>query len=155
MAAKHGVRALEMLHFTQAKTAQQGPGAAAAWRPCPLSYSKPKGGSQMTRSQKKAAEARRVLVHAVREARRRNLKRHYLEIEERIIPCCASCEHNRAAVCTARPVPGFEPYHRYGHTITDPEDLCIMWGASYDAFCKAFSRARPNSPPPPCQNQTP
>ena len=77
----------------------------------------------MTMSQKKAAEARRVLVHAVREARRRNITRNYLEIEERIIPCCASCEHNRAAVCTARPVPGFETNHRHGHTITDPEDL--------------------------------
>lgn len=104
----------------------------------------------MTMSQKKAAEARRVLVHAVREARRRNITRNYLEIEERIIPCCASCEHNRAAVCTARPVPGFETNHRHGHTITDPEDLCIMWGASYDAFCKAFSRARQNSPQSPC-----
>ena len=96
----------------------------------------------MTSNQEKTAEARRALVRAVRETRRKHLRQHYLEIEERIIPCCKSCEHNLDAVCIARPIPGFEPCHRYGHAITDPEDLCIMWGASYDAFSKAFSRAR-------------
>ena len=101
----------------------------------------------MTKSQ--AAE-RRALVWRVRSMRAQHLRAHSLEVEARVIPCCASCEFNSAGRCTAAPAPGFETFHRYGHTITDPDDLCILWGASYDAFSRAFSFARGQvSPHPP------
>ena len=87
------------------------------------------------------AKERRALVWEVRARRARYLRSHYLEIETRIIPCCASCENNKARRCAAVPPPGAVISHRYGHVITDPDDLCLLWGASYEAFCKAFSFA--------------
>ena len=96
------------------------------------------------------AAERRALVWRVRSMRAQHLKAHYLEVEARVIPRCASCEFNHAGRCTAAPAPGVETFHRYGHTITDPDDLCILWGASYDAFSRAFSftHGRPSPPPP-------
>ena len=99
----------------------------------------------MTNSQ--AAE-RRALVRRVRSMRAQHLRAHYLEVEARVIPRCASCEFNAAGRCMAAPSPGVETFHRYGHTITDPDDLCILWGASYDAFSRAFSFARGSIAPP-------
>lgn len=96
----------------------------------------------------KAAE-RRALVWRVRSIRAQHLRAHYLEVEARVIPRCASCEFNNAGRCTAAPAPGVETFHRYGHAITDPDDLCILWGASYDAFSRAFSFARGQGSPHP------
>ena len=99
----------------------------------------------MTESQ---AKKRRALVWRVRSMRSKYLKSHYLEVEARIIPRCASCEFNIDGRCTAAPAPGFETFHRYGHAITDPDDLCILWGASYTAFLRAFSFAHGQPSPP-------
>ena len=95
----------------------------------------------------KAKEAeRRSLVHRLRAFRRASMRRNYFSVEERIIPCCATCEYNNEGKCTACPAPGFFSYHRYGHEIEDPEDLCILWGASLSAFQRALSFQR--TPPP-------
>ena len=95
----------------------------------------------------KQAEERRALVRKIRASRARFLRAHYLEVEERIIPSCATCEFNIDGRCAGAPAAGVETYHRYGHAITDPDDLCILWGASYEAFNRAFARARKPSPP--------
>lgn len=94
------------------------------------------------------AKERRDLVWRVRSLRAQHLRAHYLEVEARVIPCCASCEFNIAGRCTGSPAPGVETFHRFGHEITDAEDLCILWGASYEAFTRAFSFAHGRPSPP-------
>ena len=95
------------------------------------------------------ARQRRALVWRVRAIRESGLRAHYLEVEARIIPCCATCEHNKDGRCRAAPSPGVESFHRYGHEVTDPDDLCILWGASYDAFLRAFFYASGRPAPDP------
>ena len=87
------------------------------------------------------AKARRALVWRVRKQRAESLMSNYLEVEARVIPCCASCKYNKSSRCALIPAPGVETGHRYGHKITDPEDLCLLWGASYAAFLRAFEYA--------------
>ena len=101
----------------------------------------------MTEQQQKEAAERRALVHTVRESRARtfggtSIKVNVLQIESRIIPCCETCQHNIGGICEARPAQNSAPCSRFGRLIKDPEDLCIEWGASNAAFCRAlfFSR---------------
>ena len=78
------------------------------------------------------------LVWAVRAARRDALKAKYLSVESRIIPCCATCEHNKNGVCSAMPSGIFGKQPIYNTKIVDNDDLCMAWGASFDAFLRSF-----------------
>jgi len=79
---------------------------------------------------------REKLIAQIRK-NRSTLNPEYVSTENNIVPCCSTCEFFfSSGRCAAgmKDIPGYE----YGHEVTDPDDVCLSWGASYDAFCEGL-----------------
>ena len=78
----------------------------------------------------------------------------YSDIYEALVEpkTCATCEFNFTGhgekegkrVCGGGDLKGRETGHPYGHIITDENDTCPSWGASYGAYATAYNAAKKN-----------
>ena len=90
----------------------------------------------------KAVKAKRAeTIEKINERRKQSYAPEYYEVEKAITPCCGNCEFHFSSGNCAGGIVG-DPEHEYGHKVIDNDDVCLSWGASYDAFSSAFAKRK-------------
>ncbi len=95
----------------------------------------------MTQEKRELMKKRKPIIDQIRAYLKEHLDPEEYQIQCQTIPCCKTCEFYFSTGNCAGGVSD-DPEHKYGHKVTDEDDVCLAWGISYSAYCAGLAKCK-------------